>query len=317
MKTILKIFLLATILLFTVSCEKETFGDSIFIDEDPKAQSAFDKWLNANYLVPYNLAFLYKMQDVGAPTDYNLVPTRLEKSKEMAILVKYLWFDVYGEVVNEDFLKDYGPRIIHLIGSSAYNTNGTRLLGTAEGGIKVTLFDCNSLQTDGLLFNNEYYFKTMHHEFAHILHQKKSYPKEYETLSAGHYDPMYWQERSDNMPSESEIRNHSQYAPLGFVTAYGSSQPREDFVEVIANFITKSDVWWTELLRQAAIPGPNGESIKGHEIIEKKIEMCKKWLWEEWDIDLVKLRDNVRARQLLINEALQRGFEEIESYEED
>ena len=318
MRTFFKFFFLTTILLFTVSCEKETFGDSIFVDEDPKAQTAFDKWLDANYLTPYNLDFMYKMQDVGAPTDYNLVPTRLQKSKEMAILTKHLWFDAYGEVVNEDFLKEYGPRIIHLIGSSAYNTNGTRILGTAEGGIKVTLFDCNSLQLDNLLFNNQYYFHTMHHEFAHILHQKKSYPKEYETLSAGYYDPMYWQERNDrDTPNEAEIRDHSKYAPLGFVTAYASGQPREDFVEVIACYITKSDLWWSHLLQQAALPGPNGESIKGDEIIRTKIEICKKWLWEEWDIDLDKLRANVNARQLVINEALQRGFEEIQSYEED
>ena len=317
MKTLLKLFVLTVILFTAVSCEKETLGNSIFIDEDPKAQAAFDYWLNDNYLKSYNLDFMYKMQDVGTPTDYNLVPTRLAKSKEMAILVKYLWFDVYGEVVNEDFLKIYGPRIIHLIGSAAYNGNGTRILGTAEGGIKVTLYDCNSLQAGNILFNNEYYFHTMHHEFAHILHQKKSYPKEYETLSAGYYDPMYWQEREDDgTPNEAEIRGRSAYAPLGFVTAYASSAPREDFVEVISCYITKSDVWWNDLLRQAELSGPNDEPIKGKEVILKKIEICKKWLLEEWKIDLDVMRANVRERQLHVNEALQNGFEEMKAYEE-
>lgn len=315
MKKIFKLLFSVALIFALVSCEEEKFTESIFV-EDPAELSAFDKWLGANYLDEYNLDFRYRMQDVGSNTSYNLVPTKLEKSKQMAILAKYLWFDVYGEVVDPEFLRYYGPRIIHLIGSAAYNpSQGTRILGTAEGGIKVTLYDCNKLDPSNIEFNNEYYFHTMHHEFAHILHQQKSYPKEFETLSAGYYDPMYWQERNDdNTPNEATIRDHSKYAPLGFVTAYGSSQPREDFVEVISCYITKSDAWWTELLKQAALPGPNNEPIKGNEVILKKIEICKKWLSEQWNINLDSLRQNVRNRQLHVDEALQKGFAEIDSY---
>lgn len=315
MKKIFKLLYITVLTLTFVSCEEEKFTESIFVDE-PVEETAFDKWLNKNYLAPYNLDFRYRMQDVGSNTSYNLVPTKLEKSQQMAILAKYLWFDVYGEVVDREFLRKYGPRMIHLIGSAAYNPNqGTRILGTAEGGIKVTLYDCNKLDPSNIEFNNEYYFHTMHHEFAHILHQQKTYPKEYETLSAGYYDPMYWQERNDdNTPNEAEKRDHSKYAPLGFVSAYASSQPREDFVEVISCYITKSDVWWNELLRQAALPGPNNEPIKGNEVILKKIEICKKWLLESWNINLDSLRQNVRNRQQHINEALQKGNAEIDSY---
>ncbi|MDD3079677.1 MAG: putative zinc-binding metallopeptidase [Paludibacter sp.] len=317
MKKILTGLLLITLIFSQTSCSEDEFTDSIFVEKSVD-KTAFDKWLDANYLEPYNLDFRYRMQDAGSNTSYNLVPTKLEKSEEMAILAKYLWFDVYGEVVNEDFLKYYGPRMIHLIGSAAYNPNQrTRILGTAEGGIKVTLYDCNQLQADNIAFNNEYYFHTMHHEFMHILHQQKAYPKEFETLSAGYYDPMYWQERDDDStPQEAVIRDHSQYAPLGFVSAYASSQPREDFVETISLYITKSDDWWNELLRQAALPGPNGETMPGTGagIIEEKINICKKWLLERWDINLDSLRQNVRERQLHVNEAVEKGKAEIDSY---
>lgn len=91
----------------------------------------------------------------------------------MARLVKYLWFDVYGTVVGEEFLKENGPRIIHLIGSPAYNPiSGTIVLGTAEGDIKVTLYSCNDLDPTNIDMMNEYYFKTMHHEFAPHLTSK-------------------------------------------------------------------------------------------------------------------------------------------------
>lgn len=307
--------LIVTILL--VSCKEDVFTDSIFSVEE-ESYSPFEQWLQANFLDIYNLDFRYRMQDVGSNTNYNLVPTKLEQSMEMAILVKYLWFDVYAEVVDAEFLRKYGPRMIHLIGSAAYNPNqGTRILGTAEGGIKVTLYDCNRLTPDNIDYNNQYYFHTMHHEFMHILHQQKAIPKVYETLSAGYYDPMYWQEREDkNTANEAIVRDHTAYAPLGFVTAYGSSQPREDFVELIACYITKPDAWWTKLMIDAAKPGPNNEPIKGDEVIEEKIHIAKKWLSEQWQIDLDTLRDNVRARQLNVLDVVAAGKLEIENFNE-
>ena len=92
-----------------------------------------DKFLRENYLNVYNLDFRYKMQDVGTDMNYNLVPATYANSVDLAVLTKYLWFDVYGKIVYPDFLKLYGPRIIHLIGSPAYNpTSGTMILGLAN-----------------------------------------------------------------------------------------------------------------------------------------------------------------------------------------
>lgn len=50
------------------------------------------------------------------------------------------------------------------------------VLGTAEGGMKITLYNVNDINPDKIDINllNEYYFQTMHHEFAHILHQTKT-----------------------------------------------------------------------------------------------------------------------------------------------
>ena len=43
---------------------------------------------------------------------------------------------------------------------------------------------------------NEYYFRTMHHEFGHILHQTKSYPTDFNLLSTGRYDDGSWQNKA-------------------------------------------------------------------------------------------------------------------------
>ena len=307
MKFYIKIFFYGLLVLSVISCdEKINFTESIFEDEpdlNPDSETyLFDKWLYDNYLIPYNLDFRYKMQDVGSDISYNLVPTSLEKSIDMAILVKYLWFDVYSKVVSDDFLKLYGPRIIHLIGSPAYNpAHGTIVLGTAEGGIKVTLYRCNELTSSNIDVMNEYYFKTMHHEFAHILHQQKTYPKEFENFTAGYYDPIGWQFRTD-----------SEAASLGCVSPYASSQPREDFVEVIAFYIVKTDAQWNNILNLASKPGidasgqvvPNNLKMRGDEIIKAKLEIARKWLEESWGIDLQALRNEVQERQKHIEETL-------------
>lgn len=287
-----------------MSCDNDIItGDSIFEDvavlDTTLDTHSFDLWLYNNYLVPYNVDFEYKMKDVGSNMNYNLVPADLSKAKQLAHLTRYLWFDVYGKIVSEDFLKLYGPRMIHLIGSSAINASlGTEILGTAEGGIKITLYKVNSLDPTNIDAMNEYFFKTMHHEFAHILHQTKNYPKSYESISTGHYDTDGWQNRT----------NEEAYS-LGFVSAYGSSQPREDFVEIIANYIVKSDANWNLMMTNSSkewVKNSSGiaiendsitDGVDGHAIILQKLGICKEWLSEKWNINLDSLRAEVQRRQ--------------------
>ena len=238
------------------SCSEDSLGPTIFpevSDElDPNSYTYdLDKFLEEYYLKKYNLTFLYKMPDVSTNMNYNLVPATYENSKILAVLCKYLWFDVYDKIGGEDFLKSYGPRIILLIGSPAYNpSSGNEIVGLAEGGIKVSLFKVNELNRFMNNFDmmNEYYFKTMHHEFAHILHQTKTYPSEFNTISIGHYDSNNWQDRSEG-----------QTASLGFVTTYASSEFREDFAETIANYIVKTDDQWNRILELAGRGWASGD----------------------------------------------------------
>ena len=219
-----------------VSCGDDELGETIFPDVtdtvDPNSATyKFDTWLNQNFRDIYNLNFCYKMIDVEADMNYNLVPASFDKARDLALLTKYLWFDSYKELATEEFLKEHGPRIIHLIGSPAYNPQtGTIILGLAEGGIKVSLFRVNDLDVNDFAQLNEYYSRTMHHEFAHIMHQTKSYPTEFNTLSNGRYDQSNWQDRNGGIVTS-----------LGFITNYASSETREDFAETIANYVTRTD----------------------------------------------------------------------------
>ena len=157
------------------SCNDERLdSESIFQDDDASKDNDFDKWIYTNYTIPYNIRLMYQMEDIESDYKYTLAPAQYEQSIRLAHIIKYVWIDAYAEVAGSTFIRQYVPKVLHFIGSSGYNSSGTEILGTAEGGIKVTLYKVNDFTLDANVLN-EYYFKTMHHEFSHILHQTKDF----------------------------------------------------------------------------------------------------------------------------------------------
>lgn len=284
----IRLFAMVGALAFVTSCDKDDIGPTIFpeVSDDPDPISftyKFDKWCNQEFRDIYNLDFKYKMEDVEADMNYNLVPATYDQARDICLLTKYLWFDTYrehylemnpGKTVNgqpidgTEFLKQYGPRILHLVGSPAYNPNtGTEILGLAEGGLKVTLFKVNEMNVSDINQMNEYYFRTMHHEFGHILHQTKSYPPEFNLLSTGQYDDSSWQSKAIGY-----------VASLGFITPYASSQSREDFAETIANYFTRSDEAM-ELIKWMAAQGWTTENeVETDTPDDEKVYYCRYYI---------------------------------------
>ena len=257
---------------------------SIFNTESPE-RDAFDTWLLLNYIVPYNIQFNYKYIDKESDNTYNLIPAEYDKCVAMAKLTKYLWIDSYNELLGETFIKTYCPRMIQLIGSKAYNSQGSVVLGTAEGGLKITLYNVNELDVNNpnIDFLNTWFFKTMHHEFAHILHQTKNYSTDFNLISTDYQGPSWLNLESD------EVAN-----TMGFVTRYASFSPDEDFVEIISNYITHDAGYWQNVLN-------NGGAL-GRIKLEKKFDIVRKYLKDSWSIDIDKLRDIVQRRSGSLSE---------------
>lgn len=122
---------------------------SIFSTE-PMEHNGFDEWLLANYTYPYNVDFKYRMQDIESDHKYNLVPADYDKSVALAKIIKHVWMEAYTELAGPAFLRSYVPKTFHLIGSPAYDSSGTKVLGTAEGGKKITLYEVNSLDFENV-----------------------------------------------------------------------------------------------------------------------------------------------------------------------
>ena len=285
MKKVCKFLVAISLLLGLAACENNQFTESIFIDpvvDTTTYTYKFDKWLEEFYTEPYNVSFMYKLDDNGTNPNYNVVPVSIGIADSLAHLALYLWYDVYDSIIGPEFLPTYGPKMIQLVGSSMIHPSNpnSETLGFATGGIKITLLKINDMtfHPNDLQWLNRYIFKTMHHEFSHILHQQKNYPQEYGQINPTDYDPIKWEERTEQQAWE-----------LGYVSNYGSSDAHEDFVEVIANHIVQSEDWWQNMLQKA---GPTGATI-----IQQKWEICNTWLADKWNIDLQALHDEVQKRQ--------------------
>ena len=138
------------------SCSDEDLNPvSVFDSVTKEEKNEFDNWLEENYRKVYNIDFKYRYSDKESDLAYNVTPAEFDKSKALAILVKHIWLEAYAEAAGIDFMKSYVPRIIQLTGSYKWNTNGSQVLGTAEGGLKIMFYGVNELDIDNPRINTE------------------------------------------------------------------------------------------------------------------------------------------------------------------
>ena len=264
--------------LFSCSDDKLS-GDSIFSTKAQK-RNPFDQWLYKNYTMPYNVDFQYRLKTEETDKAYHFVPADSAKTAKLAIITKFMWFDPYTETIGLDFIKENAPRIIVAVGIPGYTRYRTEVVGSAEGGYKVTLSKVNAL-TDELLKDYRsmtgFYFHTMHHEFMHILNQKKPYDESYDNISRSDYV-------SGNWTSVPEKRAYA----LGFVSPYSMENPAEDIAELYSIYVTSTPQEWNAILQSAG--------TKGTSIINRKLKIVRDYMRNAWDADIDLLRNAILRR---------------------
>lgn len=278
MKNKIKYVCLLIATLFIFSCSEDKMSSVSVIVDPTTEKNVFDNWIFERYVGVYNIDFKYRMEDIESDMNYNLVPAKYDLSIIMANMVKYLCLEAYDEVTGSPaFIRSHFPKIIVLIGSPAYRNNGTMVLGTAEGGQKITLYNINLMDMNNVAQLNSWYFQTIHHEFAHILHQKKPYSVDFKEISSSNYVTDSWKDKTD----EQALKE-------GFISPYASSAVDEDFVELIATYLVSSPEVWENMF---AVAGKSGRPI-----LEAKFNIVQNYLRDSWDIDIHKLRDIIGVR---------------------
>lgn len=271
------LFTLFSLLLFS-ACEEKLDPKSIFDNSDLAVETAFDKWCYENYVKPYNVRIEYRWDYYETSTGYNLVPPTLENSQKMAQIMKYTWFNSYEEI-NPSLLKVVCPRLIVLIGSQQYNTDGTLTLADAGGGLKVRIVGVNDFQLSPAFISGveRGVVHTMHHEFQHILNQTKNMPAAFKTISASSYIGGLWQDSTNTVARKR-----------GFITSYARANFDEDFAELYSCYVSQPQSWWDGCLSEA---GTSGAAI-----INQKIGYVRNYMKDTWKIDIDSLRDVVLRR---------------------
>lgn len=283
-KYILYLFMALASSAFLISCEKEELDSTSVIKDSQKEANEFDHWISKYYVEPYNIDLKYRMEDIESDMNYYLVPADYRQSVRIAKLMKFLCFEAYDEITgSKKFIWDNFPKLIHLVGSASYRNNGTMVLGTAEGGLKITMYYINALQLTPS-FLNTYYFKTMHHEFTHILNQNKPYSTDFNMISGTNYVNDSW-----NSKYPDDATGNANCLKDGFISPYASSESAEDFAELLSIYVTSSPTEWNEKLTTAGTTGKGA--------IQQKFDIVYNYMLNSWNIDLDKLRSVVQRRQ--------------------
>jgi len=256
-------------LMFASSCsDPEEDLDISFLDVDSET-NAIDQWIVQNYTDPYNIAINYRWVPFELATDKTLVPVKEEKVIPVMTLVKQTWIDPYVLEAGEDFMKVNAPKQFVLVGSPQYNNDGTMVLGEAESGRKVTLFVINDfMKTDVPAVKQMLH--TIHHEFAHILHQSKLYPRNFKQITPSGYTATWYN------TSDEDAWN------LGFITPYARASTDEDFVEMISTMLVEGHDGYEAKLGKA--------SANGKALLRQKEAIVVAYFKETWNIDFYQLQ---------------------------
>jgi len=212
-----------------------------------ESTSELDQFLKEEFRDPYGSVIRYKFSDDFLRPDQTATPARLDVVKPIAELIRTAWIEPYNKAAKnkEAFLQRNFPAEIVLIGSPIFNGDGTRLLGVADSGVRVTILECNLFDPTPGADNSEWIdrtLRTLHHEFAHIIDQNFHFEfDKYIQISGDDYtSPGGWVGIIENGSefSGATLRNAIE---RGMVSAYGTSSVSEDFAEMLAFLITMSE----------------------------------------------------------------------------
>ncbi|MDR3366444.1 MAG: putative zinc-binding metallopeptidase [Prevotellaceae bacterium] len=280
-KKILHIAAAALYLSVLQSCSgsQETFEASIF-DTTPPARTELDRWLYNNFTAPYNIEVQYKWDYSEVDWTKHPTPASEDKVKELMELLLQTWVKACAAVGGEDFFKTTAPKQLSLIGSELVEEDsGSKNLGYAEGGRRITLTEVNHLNFSPDPKHRErliHFMKTTHHEFTHIVNQVKLYTPEFQKITAGGYVSIW------TLPSEQEAYDN------GFISKYARSSPNEDFAEMVGFMATSSKEEWEARINKA-------QTEYGKSKIREKEKVVAAYYMNSWRLDIYALRDSVQA----------------------
>jgi substrate import-associated zinc metallohydrolase lipoprotein len=290
------LFLVAAIV-FTSSCRKEDalapLENIPGLGGDAWIKGPIDFWIRDTLTIPYNIAVKYKWDQAEVDLDKTLVPPKEEQVIPTLSAINRVWIKTYIAEAGLPFFEKITPKFFVLVGSPGY-LNGAIKLGEAEGGRKVTLYNINAFRIKGMPGYNKAIdsavvfetFKTIQHEFAHILDQNVKVPVTFSASSAVGYTSDWL----NVTPQEAQNE--------GFISKYGNSSKAEDFAEMVSIMLVYGKESFDNYVNGINYTGttPNGTTaVQAKARLKDKEAAVVAYFKQAWNIDFYSLQAKTRA----------------------
>lgn len=285
-KTSFSQFLLMSLLVLNSACFKDDKLD-IPVNDNDATLSDLDQYIDDNFTEEYGISIRYRYVDNFVRPGQRVAPPKLEVVRPMLDLIDEFWIDVYKDVPGgETYFRRYVPAELVFLGGLIFNGDGTVTLGTADAGARITFTDVNSIDLE----DEEWLLRQLHtvyHEFAHIVHQNDKLPTAFEEITpSGYTSAGSWFTLED----EDALKR-------GFVSPYGTSNPNEDFAEIIAFYMAEADFFDTYItLEENCTTAACEERNEGRKSILEKLNAIKDHYLKVTGVDLDDLRAAVQER---------------------
>ncbi|MDZ7898369.1 MAG: putative zinc-binding metallopeptidase [Arcicella sp.] len=275
-KIFIHTFILASTVSLIFSCSSKVEDVSPIVQGlggEVLTKQPVDTWLETNFLKPYNIEVKYRWDANELPNKI-LVPPFVSQVQPVMEGVKAIWIDPYEKEAGSDFIKKFCPKQYILVGSANWNTDGTIVLGTAEGGRKVVLYQINDFDKKDVAGVKQM-LHTIHHEFAHILQQNIVPDVQYKRITPGSYTSN-WYNVSD-----------AEALAAGYITPYSMLNPDEDFVEILATMLVEGKTAYDARVNSA---NPTARAA-----LRRKEQIIKDYLKNAYKIDFDRLQTSTQT----------------------
>lgn len=245
--------------------------DEIYVDN-----TAEGVYLEKTFREPYNIRIQYRWDrnslGVGRDPIRNLYPPARENVIPAMEMVDHVWIQSYKDVAGKQFLDSIRPGEFLLAGGPALNDDGTRTLGLATSGVRVTLYELDEVVKS--VDAAKEYIHTIQHEYIHIINMKAEFDElDFGSETVAYYTPNWYEH------STPESQN------VGFVTNYARSNIFEDFAETASYLLTHTETEYAAMLAGLRANGFDDGATK----IENKVLKVRAYFEQEFNVDFVRL----------------------------
>lgn len=272
-----------------------------------------DTYFQENFQDKYGCAVRWKWVDKYVDINYVVAPAMRKVLIPTGEMIRRFWIEpfILESKASGDFIRKHFPPEIVCVGSELRNADGTRTLGYADAGVRITLTELNLFD-----LNNKSWviqqLHTIHHEFSHIIHQTYKMPNGFNKITENNYTGQAWDDIYINAeaelikngidkPTRLQVDSVSRNMAIqrGMLTPYGTSSEFEDFAEIVSIYLLTEPLVFdqTYLLPDSKRPFLN----EGKANIQQKLTLVQDYYSNNFSINLSNLRDIILQRLNEIN----------------